>query len=61
MATVCDQYQSQVNKYITGFNMAFIIIEQIKEQMSSLADTCTSYVVSERPLSHLFVRFCPKL
>ena len=28
--------------------MAFINIEQIKEQMASLADT--SYVVSERPL-----------
>ena len=33
------QYQSQINKYMTGFQKTFIDIEQIKEQMASLADT----------------------
>ena len=27
--------QSQINKYMTGFQMAFIDIEQIKEQMAN--------------------------
>ena len=39
--------------------MAFIDIEQIKEQMTYLADT--SYVVSERPLVTFFLRLCTKL
>ena len=39
--------------------MAFIIIEQIKEQIAALADTF--YVVSERPLVTFFLRLCPKL
>ena len=39
--------------------MAFIDIEQTKEQMASLADTF--YVVSERPLVTFFLRLCPKL
>ena len=43
-----------MNEYMTGFQMAFIDIEQIKEQMASLADT--SYVVSERHLvTFLFI------
>ena len=57
MATVSDQYQSHLNKYMTGFQMAFIDIEHIKEQMSQIASLAdTSYVVSDYYLvTFLFV------